>query len=36
MPLCQYNNLLFIVCRTQQCGAKLSYVTINEALLIVT
>ena len=31
IPLCQYNNLLFIVLRTQHSGAKLSYVTINIA-----
>jgi len=28
-------HLLFIVRRTQHCGAKLSYTTINKALLIV-
>jgi hypothetical protein len=31
IPLCQYNNLLFTVCHTQQCGAKFSYATINKA-----
>jgi len=29
--LCQYNNLLFIVRRTQHCGPNLSYTIISKA-----